>query len=792
MPESKSLVLNRKKIIISAVLLKMFKKIQLQAYTIKIIKKSYINQTPYNYKSYRAYIYLFFNDYLFRIFKNSTKGFNYAILSYYALCNLKLITNAGFNDQKQSVTLLKYSKVINPVTLANKHKATRRKVQLPLKNVKTTNRMNFWFYRDFLSCWGKFLNFREKQQYLASSDFKNYRLLKKKIGMAKYLKLFQNYENEYIDESDLSVASRMPVHRSSLARPILLIDALSFKKDAEVLQKQRGIEKYNKELAAEKINTAKYIERLRAKYKKEGDRRLAALKKEATSAYSKRLQKYKDAKKEALIRSTKISKNPDLESVLPIIVIPEQPKKLEIVVPKLEKRVIKFTQHLKADLNDLKWRDSQEITSAWEEDSFNWLTQMSYRDSFLFNQDRVGHRYKKVKAKIRRRRYRFRRRVFGRLKLRRLRKDDKLKIQWGAENNSNVWLFTNYFTPEIDTGVATVNPLSAYSLISYKFKHALAFNLIKAKSSYNKTNDGIKLSNLAISFKYYQCTRFNYLPTAALNLPVTKPLLNKNASKINSLIYFVMRLVALESLNFNNASLLSLLGVIPSTYLKKLLNLTSTRYINYFYNSNFALPSLNHKKIKRWYRKTANYSVKSGTYSLYAAFLGNMLTMWLKIPLTVSIFNLQPVFIKLSTHKIIKSIVRRNIRFHYKIGTGFFLKEAVQVTVTALKIKDPEFFLGWFTKIMEKVTFFKHKQYVMFFRSIFTYLSNKLFKRLGLKGLYFDIRGKVAVKGDSKKRHILLRYGECTFSQKSIKISPAYSKVHTFTGVLGVTFILFY
>ena len=93
---------------------------------------------------------------------------------------------------------------------------------------------------------------------------------------------------------------------------------------------------------------------------------------------------------------------------------------------------------------------------------------------------------------------------------------------------------------------------------------------------------------------------------------------------------------------------------------------------------------------------------------------------------------------------------------------------------------------------MEKVTFFKHKQYVMFFRSIFTYLSNKLFKRLGLKGLYFDIRGKVAVKGDSKKRHILLRYGECTFSQKSIKISPAYSKVHTFTGVLGVTFILFY
>ena len=62
---------------------------------------------------------------------------------------------------------------------------------------------------------------------------------------------------------------------------------------------------------------------------------------------------------------------------------------------------------------------------------------MSFKDSFLFNSDRVGYKYKKVKARIRRRKYRYKRRTFGRLKLRRLRKDDKLKVQWGAENNAN-------------------------------------------------------------------------------------------------------------------------------------------------------------------------------------------------------------------------------------------------------------------------------------------------------------------------------------------------------------------
>lgn len=214
--------------------------------------------------------------------------------------------------------------------------------------------------------------------------------------------------------------------------------------------------------------------------------------------------------------------------------------------------------------------------------------------------------------------------MFGRLKLRRLRKDDKLKIQWGAENNSNAWLFTNYFTPEIDTGVSTVNPISSYSLVSYKLKYALTFDL-NSKGRCSGSKGFVQLSRLTIPFTFNRCTKLTYSPAIKMTTP-TVPAVSANVSKVNSLVYFVMRLSMVESLSFNNASLLSLLGVIPSTYLKKLLNSTSTRYINYFYNSNFSLPSLNNKKIKSWYRTRVGYSTKSGTYSLYASFLGNMLT----------------------------------------------------------------------------------------------------------------------------------------------------------------------
>lgn len=515
--------------------------------------------------------------------------------------------------------------------------------------------------------------------------------------MAKYLKLFQNYENDLLDESDLCVASRAQVHRSTLMRPMLLINALSFKHDAEVLRKERGIEKYNKDLVKEKINTAKYIERLKAKYKKEDDKRLSILKKEATISYTKLLQGYKDAKKEEAARSLKISKNPELESTLPVIIIPEYPQKLEVVLPKSGKRVIKFTQHLKADLNDLKWRGGSEINSAWDEDSFNWLTQMSYKDSFLFNSDKVGYKYKKVKAKIRRRKYKHRRRIFGRLKMRRLRKDDKLKVQWGAENNANAWLFTDHFTLESDTGVSTLNPISAYNLLSHKFKHVLGFNVKRCKELSTSLVSPVRVSSLIIHTPFYNSTKLNYvsrLSSAVVNLSNPTSFINVNVPRANSLIYLIMRLLESGSLNFNNTSLLSLLGVIPNTYLKQLLKLSSTRYISYFYNSNFVLPSLNNKRAKRWYRKTSSFTVRGGTYSLYASFLGSMLTTWLNTPLTIAIFNLKPVFMQLSMHRIIKSIVSKNIRFHYKIGTGFFLKEAVQVTITALKIKDPEFFLG--------------------------------------------------------------------------------------------------
>ena len=254
----------------------------------------------------------------------------------------------------------------------------------------------------------------------------------------------------------------------------------------------------------------------------------------------------------------------------------------------------------------------------------------------------------------------------------------------------------------------------------------------------------------------------------------------------------MISIIRIESPTFGNTSLPALLGLLPIFYLRKTIQQTSNKFFKNYYNSNFILPNLNLAKLRNLKKSKKNLVQFTKLYSNYSMFLGATLTSWFKSPVSVVIINLKTFFISISKSRLLDRLVKENLRFHYKIGTGFFIREAVQVVLLSLSLKDPILFMGWFTKIMEKVQFFRHKNYVMFFKTIFNDLNKGMLRCMGIKGLYFDIRGKLAVKGDSKKRHVLLRYGECTFSQKAIKISPAYGVVHTFTGVLGVTYTLFY
>ena len=61
-----------------------------------------------------------------------------------------------------------------------------------------------------------------------------------------------------------------------------------------------------------------------------------------------------------------------------------------------------------------------------------------------------------------------------------------------------------------------------------------------------------------------------------------------------------------------------------------------------------------------------------------------------------------------------------------------------------------------------------------------------------MRGIFFDIRGKLGVTGNAKKRHLKINMGNYSFTKKVNKINYYQSIVRTSTGVLGITFCIFF
>jgi len=91
---------------------------------------------------------------------------------------------------------------------------------------------------------------------------------------------------------------------------------------------------------------------------------------------------------------------------------------------------------------------------------------------------------------------------------------------------------------------------------------------------------------------------------------------------------------------------------------------------------------------------------------------------------------------------------------------------------------------------MDRIYFKNHKKFLNFFKILVQKYYQYFFKELNFKGFFFDIRGKVGVTGNAKKRHFFIRVGNFSFSKKSLKLNIFKNLVRTKTGVLGLTAII--
>ncbi len=172
-------------------------------------------------------------------------------------------------------------------------------------------------------------------------------------------------------------------------------------------------------------------------------------------------------------------------------------------------------------------------------------------------------------------------------------------------------------------------------------------------------------------------------------------------------------------------------------------------------------------------------------FFFFNKFLINFLEFFLKSKI---IFNLKKgsnklVLNQLSSRKFYLKYFKKNLKI---------TKQIIGIVYYSLLLKDSSIFVNFFRKILEKLSVKTHKKVFLGLKKLLKDLFKPIFNFLGVYGLFFNVKGKIGVGGNAKKRRYFFYYGVHSITNRNVKVDIKYTSVWTITGSLGFTFLIFY
>ena len=191
-------------------------------------------------------------------------------------------------------------------------------------------------------------------------------------------------------------------------------------------------------------------------------------------------------------------------------------------------------------------------------------------------------------------------------------------------------------------------------------------------------------------------------------------------------------------------------------------------------------------------KNKTNKNYNNILFNFYSNYFINFFSFFLNKKIFFCIKKLNYLINNLKKNKIIEFMSKKLKKYYNFAGNSLLFKQLVDILWIAFLLKDSKFFLNWFVDLMEKIYLKNHKKFLNLLKLIFTRYYNFFFLNLAVLGIFFDIRGKLGVTGSAKKRHMRINSGTFSSTKKKNKISFSQSVVRTNTGVLGVTFCIFF
>lgn len=175
-------------------------------------------------------------------------------------------------------------------------------------------------------------------------------------------------------------------------------------------------------------------------------------------------------------------------------------------------------------------------------------------------------------------------------------------------------------------------------------------------------------------------------------------------------------------------------------------------------------------------------------YSMFF-FLNRFIISFLEFFFKSSVlFNIRKGTNKLALKKIsLRKFSLKYFKRHLKIR-----KQIIGIIYYSLLLKDSSIFVNFFRKILERLNIKLHKKTLLGLRKLIKDLFRPVFYFLGVGGVFFNIKGKLGVSGNAKKRRYFFFFGRHSITSRSLKVDLKFTPVWTFTGALGFTFLIFF
>ena len=152
------------------------------------------------------------------------------------------------------------------------------------------------------------------------------------------------------------------------------------------------------------------------------------------------------------------------------------------------------------------------------------------------------------------------------------------------------------------------------------------------------------------------------------------------------------------------------------------------------------------------------------------------------------LFNLK----KGSNKILLKQISFRKFSVKYfrkKLKTS---KQIIGVIYYSLLLKDSSMFANFFKKILENINNKLHKKLLMGLKKLIKDIYKPVFHLLGILGIFLNLKGKIGVSGNAKKKRYYFYSGKHSITSRVAKMDLKFLPVWTFTGALGFTFFIFF